>query len=122
MHHGKNMRRGKMIAQGAHAATMCFIELLLTSKSELSDELWLERASEVADWVNSGMAKICLYVKTDEELLDLWQKANDAGLEAHQIVDSGHTEFGMVPTLTCIAIGPNLSEEIDKITGHLPLL
>jgi peptidyl-tRNA hydrolase len=29
--------------------------------------------------------------------------------------------FNGVPTKTCIGIGPNESEEIDKVTGHLKL-
>jgi PTH2 family peptidyl-tRNA hydrolase len=37
-------------------------------------------------------------------------------------VDAGLTEFNGVPTKTCIAIGPNWSDEIDEITGHLKLL
>jgi len=38
------------------------------------------------------------------------------------IVDSGLTEFHGVKTKTCLAIGPNKKEDIDKITGSLKLL
>lgn len=38
------------------------------------------------------------------------------------ITDCGKTEFGGTPTVTCLGIGPYLSEELDKITGNLPLL
>jgi PTH2 family peptidyl-tRNA hydrolase len=38
------------------------------------------------------------------------------------IIDSGKTEFGGVPTKTCLAIGPDYSEKIDKVTGNLKLL
>lgn len=37
------------------------------------------------------------------------------------ITDVGRTEFNGVPTITALAIGPNKSEDIDKITGHLKL-
>jgi len=32
------------------------------------------------------------------------------------------TEFHGVPTNTCLAIGPDLAEKIDSITGDLELL
>jgi PTH2 family peptidyl-tRNA hydrolase len=37
------------------------------------------------------------------------------------INDSGKTEFGGVPTKTCLALGPDLAERIDALTGHLEL-
>ncbi len=47
---------------------------------------------------------------------------DEKGLVCSLIIDAGLTEFGGVPTRTCIAIGPNWSDEIDEITGHLKLL
>lgn len=49
-------------------------------------------------------------------------KKQKNNLNVSLVTDSGRTEFGGVPTKTCLAIGPNKIEEIDKITGHLPLL
>jgi PTH2 family peptidyl-tRNA hydrolase len=37
-------------------------------------------------------------------------------------VDSGRTEFHGVLTPTCCAVGPDFSERVDPITGHLKLL
>jgi PTH2 family peptidyl-tRNA hydrolase len=37
------------------------------------------------------------------------------------IQDSGRTEFHGQPTLTACAIGPDLAERIDEITGDLTL-
>ena len=37
------------------------------------------------------------------------------------IIDLGKTEFNGEPTKTCLAIGPNKTELIDSITGHLKL-
>jgi hypothetical protein len=34
----------------------------------------------------------------------------------------GRTEFGGVPTKSCLAMGPDEYERIDAITGHLKLL
>ncbi|QJX80020.1 aminoacyl-tRNA hydrolase [Priestia megaterium] len=49
-------------------------------------------------------------------------KAKEKGLPAVLIEDSGLTVFNGVKTKTCLAIGPYNSEEIDEITGHLPLM
>jgi PTH2 family peptidyl-tRNA hydrolase len=45
-----------------------------------------------------------------------------AGIKHHVVTDSGLTEFGGVPTKTCVAIGPDKSSKIDIITGGLELL
>jgi peptidyl-tRNA hydrolase, PTH2 family len=68
------------------------------------------------------MTKICVRVDSESELLEIARKAEDAGLTVHVITDAGHTEFGGVPTKTCLAIGPDEDEKIDAITGHLKLL
>lgn len=106
-----NMRKGKMIAQGAHAAMMP----LITGKFNIPAPVW--------EWIyGSAMAKICVQVGSEQELLDIEAKAQEAGLEVHAVMDAGFTEFHGEPTRTCCAIGPDLSAKIDAITGHLKLL
>lgn len=53
---------------------------------------------------------------------EAYQQAKDAGLIVSLIIDAGLTEFGGVPTNTCIAIGPSWEDDVNKITGHLKLL
>jgi peptidyl-tRNA hydrolase len=72
-------------------------------------------------WINGSFAKVCLRVDTEEELFEVHKKALEAGLEVHLIQDSGLTEFH-TPTFTCLAIGPDHSENIDPVTKHLKLL
>jgi len=103
------MRRGKEIAQGSHAS----MTFLLQGLPAFNDRL--------TEWLNGGQTKICLQIHSEEELMGLYKKAIDSGLEAHFITDAGRTEFNGVPTKTCLAIGPNKSEDIDKITKHLKL-
>jgi PTH2 family peptidyl-tRNA hydrolase len=106
------MRKGKMIAQGAHASNMCLINLIKNN----------ENASDVvSQWMNGSFAKICVRVDSLEELNDIYNKAYIAGLEVHMITDNGKTEF-KEPTITCLAIGPDYHENIDPITKHLKLL
>ena len=72
--------------------------------------------------MESSFTKITVSVDSEDELIDIYNKAKDAGLTVHLITDSGLTEFHGIPTKTCLAIGPNFSEKIDPITGHLKLL
>lgn len=71
--------------------------------------------------MNEGQCKIAVKVKSEKELLDLEKKAKALSLPCALIVDRGLTE---VPpgTITCLGIGPAPAEEVDKITGLLPLL
>lgn len=101
------MRRGKEIAQGCHAS-MAF--LLKKYDFDILNE-----------WLESGQTKICLQINSEEELLSLHHQAIKNGLESNYITDAGRTEFNGIPTKTCLAIGPNKSEDIDEITKHLKL-
>lgn len=107
-----NMRRGKEIAQGAHAS-MAFVSKKLLSVEPLSV---VER-----EWLEGLFTKICVKVNSEAELLAVAEAARTAGIRAEVITDSGKTEFGGIPTKTCLALGPDFSEKIDKVTGTLPL-
>jgi PTH2 family peptidyl-tRNA hydrolase len=111
LRHDLHMRMGKACAQAAHAAMFPFIA------SDGNNE------QRLLDWViNDHMTKIVLRVDSEQELLAVSAKAQEAGLEVHKVVDAGFTEFHGVPTLTCISIGPNDADAIDAITGGLKLL
>ncbi len=116
--HDLKMRRGKQIAQGAHAC-MSFLCRKLQDKGRvaLNDFSDVERI-----WLTGAFAKVCCRVNSEEELMGIHDKAIAAGLEVHLITDSGKTEFHGQPIRTCLAIGPDISEKIDVITGHLELL
>ena len=82
----------------------------------------IDLTPEQNEWLINGLfTKIVTQVDSEAELMSVFQAATDAGLTVHLITDAGLTEFNGVPTRTCLAIGPNKSEEIDKITGHLKL-
>jgi len=120
----KKVRTGKYIAQGAHAS----MAAILNEMSRTDDTgfvnltLKMKSKSSLYEWLNGGFAKITTYVDTEEELLALYDRAKAAGLRCALITDSGRTEFGGVPTNTCIAIGPDYAENIDPITKNLKLM
>lgn len=108
-----NMRKGKMVAQGAHASLAFALDILRSGGTLTADQL---------EWVEEGQKKICVRAETLEELESVYRAACDAGMNACIITDAGHTEFGGVPTRTAVAIGPDDDERIDVITSHLKLL
>lgn len=108
-----NMRKGKMVAQGAHASMAVLLE----------EQLKLHHPTPaMAQWLSDKFTKICCSVNSEQELIDIYNKAKDANIPCSLIKDAGLTEFGGVPTYTSCAIGPDYAENIDLITGGLPLL
>lgn len=120
------MRRGKECAQCGHAAIAW---LACRLKGVMRDNHWfLKSEVDISDftpieqeWLSGLNKKVCLSVDSEEELLAIAESAKQAGILCYVIKDEGLTEFGGVPTNTCLALGPDLSEKIDKITGHLKL-
>lgn len=112
-----NMRRGKQIAQGAHASLK-----VLLDNNIIEQEKYLVDGDPIKEWLEGLFTKICVQVSSEQELLDIYNKAKENNLLCTLIQDAGLTEFGGVATYTCLAIGPHWSEDIDVITGHLKLL
>lgn len=112
----KKLRRGKEIAQACHASIA-----FLTNKIRQSPSEPISLSEVESEWINGIFTKICLKVNTEEQLLEIERKAKEKGLVCHLITDRGLTEFKGVPTNTCLAIGPDLSEKIDEVTGGLEL-
>lgn len=116
-----NMRKGKMVAQGSHAS-MAFLTRQGRFDSEGFKNDNMLNDEEIEQWMQEGFTKICVSVDSERELMEMYNEAKQRGLTAELIVDSGFTEFNGVPTKTCIAVGPNRAEDIDRVTGHLKLL
>ncbi len=113
-----NMRKGKMIAQGAHASMRAILNL---GRRE-GDNFVIPLDERLAPWLLGRFKKICVSVNSEAELLALHEKAAAAGLITALIQDAGLTEFDGVPTYTAIAVGPDRADRIDSVTGELPLL
>ncbi|MCH8329221.1 MAG: peptidyl-tRNA hydrolase [Nanoarchaeota archaeon] len=98
--------KGKLAVQVAHAS------LDTASKS---DKKIIEK------WKAQGAKKVVLKVDDEKELFKYMSMAENEGLKVALIKDAGHTvvEPG---TITCLGIGPDLEEKIDKVTGKLKMV
>jgi PTH2 family peptidyl-tRNA hydrolase len=118
------MGKGKMVSQGAHASLKAILD---TGHVEGVVDSWKNQfviplEVRITAWLTGNFKKACVYVTSEEELLALHEKAKELGIITALITDSGLTEFHGVPTNTCIAVGPDTEENVNKVTGHLPLL
>ncbi|MDD1671412.1 MAG: peptidyl-tRNA hydrolase Pth2 [Methanomicrobiales archaeon] len=100
------MSCGKMCAQAAHAAISAF-----------------QRADDGTrrSWLSEGQKKVILKAKDERTLYELKSLAEARGIATALIEDAGLTELPP-GTLTALGLGPARCEELDKITGTLPLL
>lgn len=103
-----NMRKGKMISQGAHASVKATLENL--------------SHPNVLEWLSGRFTKIAVGVDSYDELMKVVDDAIREDIITAVIEDAGLTEFGGVATVTCAAIGPASDEDLKSITGHLKLL
>ena len=103
-----NMRKGKLIAQGAHASMKAYVEN--------------QDHPRFKEWLSGTFTKIAVSVDSEDELLYIMNMAKEKGLITTLVTDAGRTEFNGVLTNTCISVGPATSEELEGITSHLKLL
>ena len=127
------MRKGKMCAQAAHASMKVILDEMIFEDvsvawppsshpgfTELS--MIIPKGGYLHEWLTGAFTKITVSVDSEEELFELKQKAEDAGILCAMIMDAGKTEFHGEPTNTALAIGPEWASKLDKITGDLKLL
>ena len=124
------MRKGKIAAQAGHA---CIDAVLQALKKEgrmddlvmSADGMILKVAdkpnSPLCEWFNGGCTKVCVYVDSEDALLEIAEKAENRGIIAAVITDWGLTEFHGEHTKTCLALEPLPAEVADELTGGLPL-
>lgn len=112
------MRRGKEIAQGAHASIMFLSEIV---RKALRDGEIPSLTPVEKEWIEGRFTKVCVQVPDEAALLAIREEARKAEISCLMVTDHGLTEFNGVPTNTCLAIGPDEAEKVDAITGKLPL-
>jgi len=103
------MGKGKIAAQAGHAAVSA------AEEARKHFQKWWKV------WLEEGQCKIAVKAKSEGELIKLEEEAKEYGLPYALISDRGLTQLPP-GTITCLAIGPAPSSEVDKITGKLALL
>ena len=127
-----NMRKGKMAAQVAHASlaavlglidrtTRCYVEDGKTTNYD-HYEYKVLHSDPIYEWISDKFTKIVVGVPTEQEIIDLHERAKEKNIPCALITDCGLTEFHDVPTITALALGPAKSEILDELTGDLILL
>jgi peptidyl-tRNA hydrolase, PTH2 family len=98
--------RGKIAAQACHASLGSY-----------------KRADEgmIKKWEQEGGKKVVVKVNDLRELFEIYELVKAADIPHFMVRDAGHTELPE-STITCLGIGPDTDERIDKITYDLKLL
>lgn len=104
-----NMSPGKLAVQVAHAS-LSSAEKVREKKPE-----WFK------GWQEERQKKVVVKASSEEHLEDLKKKAEDLNLPNELVTDAGLTELEP-GTPTVLGVGPAPNEEVDKVTGDLPLL
>ena len=138
------IRKGKFAAQVAHASMGALFKLFTIERceykrigphGEVAPKQFFTRYSLdfkdgtlLDNWLNGAFTKVVVSVEGEKELLELEKELQRLNKQEYKMIpyalitDIGKTEFHGEQTVTCLGIGPYFSEELDKITGNLPLL
>ncbi len=103
------MGKGKMVAQGAHAAVKSAFNAMSHNKT------WFDR------WERQGSKKVVCRVESEQQLVEIFQEARKRKLPSAIINDAGLTQLEP-GTTTAIAIGPAPADQVDALTKTLKLL
>lgn len=103
------MGKGKIAVQVGHASVT------------VAEETRKRRPDWWKAWWDEGQRKVVVKVQSESDLEKLRREAEELGLTAAIIHDSGLTQVSP-GTATCVGVGPAPAELVDKITGNLQLL
>lgn len=122
-----NMSRGKIAGQVSHACMKIFFKTLSPNHVAVPTDNWYLNDSYVSGWnlpnlpffedyINGSFTKIVVKVESEEELLEVYEKARQMKIHSCLIFDN------TLQKNTVAGLGPWNSDELDKLTGHLSLL
>jgi peptidyl-tRNA hydrolase len=120
-HDLKEIPLGKKFAQVAHAAHLFLNEKIKRAAGQLeggpgAPAVTVQLSAAEWDWISGNFRKVAVLVRSEDELMVIFNKAKELGLPVELVTDDGLTVF-QGPTRTCLAIGPAESAEIDRVTG-----
>lgn len=121
------MNVGKLAAQAGHAVMKVFFDKfedtqIIEKEGEDKIDAFIYKPSvEERYWIKNKFTKITKKVKNENQLLKVYEKAREAGLNVSLIKDAGL--YGLEgENYTCIAVGPNYVEDCEPVVGKLRLL
>lgn len=97
---------GKLAAQACHASLGSY---------RRADNKTIKK------WESESEKKVVVGVNNLKELFEVYEVVKNAGVPYYLVRDAGLTELPK-STVTCLGIGPDEDEKIDKITKDLKLL
>lgn len=100
------MSKGKLAAQCCHGAIGAYQNT---------------NTAKIRNWEAEGSKKIVLKIASVQKLFELKEIAKRLNVPNYLVKDAGRTEIP-ASTITCLAIGPDEDEIVDKITQDLKLL
>ncbi|MEN4006316.1 MAG: aminoacyl-tRNA hydrolase [Methanobacterium sp.] len=100
------MSKGKIAAQACHASLGAY------KKAD---------PQKIQKWELEGGKKVVVRVKDLRELYEVYEVVKSIDIPIYLVQDAGMTELPK-GTVTCLGIGPDEDEKIDKITNELKLL
>lgn len=100
------MSRGKLAAQACHASLGAYKRV---------------EEHKIKKWELEGEKKVIVQVNSQEDLFEVYELVKAAGIPSYLVTDAGHTELPP-STVTCLGVGPEEDDTIDKITQDLKLL
>jgi PTH2 family peptidyl-tRNA hydrolase len=123
------MNAGKLAAQAGHAVMKVFFDKMSFSPctgcsppGEPSAGTYsFEATHEEKQWIDGKFTKITKGVKSEAKLMDVYNKAKEAGLNVSLIKDAGL--YGLDgENYTVVAVGPNYVDKCEPVVGKLRLL
>jgi len=109
------IRRDLKIGKGKMAAHVAHASLAAYRKAQRKD------SDLVEEWMAGGEKKIVVYVASESEMLELFEKVKRRAIPCELIRDAGLTQIEP-GTITALGIGPWEDRELDELTGHLKLV
>ena len=110
-----NLRKTELASQVA-TASMGF--LLENNESKRNDEINVKLSNEEVMWLNGSFEKIIVGVDSEQDLRELMFKAEMEGVGVYPVLGRTKNKFDDT-TITCAALGPDDSNVIGHLTGHL---
>lgn len=110
------MSKGELVVQVTHAASKALMKAISKEgrvdqlRTDPDDWVYLEapegQESPLTNWFQYDMAKIYVYVDSEEALLELDRRARERGVTTALVQEDGLTEFPGEPIYTALAWNP----------------